>query len=253
MLCHIILLQSKSVCRASLSAMMQSNRKVIKAFAATIALVILLAGNAAFAAQSPSSVSAANYYEMKPSPWYVSLGVKGYQQTTDFTCAPAAVMSLLHWYKLLPQKDLNAQTEMRIAQEMGTRDLKSPQPGTTTTEIVNWLEHNGFAVVSGQDGSLELLRSYLNKGIPVLVEWIDWGGHWVVATGYHAAYESPSKGPDTIFFADPASRWANPNNPDGISSFNAWRFRDMWFDAQYLNPGKITRNVYIVAVPRQTR
>ena len=190
---------------------------------------------------------------MKPSPWYVSLGVKGYQQTTDFTCAPAAVMSLLHWYKLLPQKDLNAQTEMRIAQEMGTRDLKSPQPGTTTTEIVNWLEHNGFAVVSGQDGSLELLRSYLNKGIPVLVEWIDWGGHWVVATGYHAAYESPSKGPDTIFFADPASRWANPNNPDGISSFNAWRFRDMWFDAQYLNPGKITRNVYIVAVPRQTR
>ena len=253
MLCHIILLQSKSVCRASLSAMMQSNRKVIKAFAATIALVILLAGNAAFAAQSPSSVSAANYYEMKPSPWYVSLGVKGYQQTTDFTCAPAAVMSLLHWYKLLPQKDLNAQTEMRIAQEMGTRDLKSPQPGTTTTEIVNWLERNGFAVVSGQDGSLELLRSYLNKGIPVLVEWIDWGGHWVVATGYHAAYESPSKGPDTIFFADPASRWANPNNPDGISSFNAWRFRDMWFDAQYLNPGKITRNVYIVAVPRQTR
>ena len=233
--------------------MMQSNSKVIKAFAATIALVILLAGNAAFAAQSPSSVSAANYYEMKPSPWYVSLGVKGYQQTTDFTCAPAAVMSLLHWYKLLPQKDLNAQTEMRIAQEMGTRDLKSPQPGTTTTEIVNWLEHNGFAVVSGQDGSLELLRSYLNKGIPVLVEWIDWGGHWVVATGYHAAYESPSKGPDTIFFADPASRWANPNNPDGISSFNAWRFRDMWFDAQYLNPGKITRNVYIVAVPRQTR
>ena len=253
MLCHIILLQSKSVCRASLSAMMQSNSKVIKAFAATIALVILLAGNSAFAAQSPSSVSAANYYEMKPSPWYVSLGVKGYQQTTDFTCAPAAVMSLLHWYKLLPQKDLNAQTEMRIAQEMGTRDLKSPQPGTTTTEIVNWLEHNGFAVVSGQDGSLELLRSYLNKGIPVLVEWIDWGGHWVVATGYHAAYESPSKGPDTIFFADPASRWANPNNPDGISSFNAWRFRDMWFDAQYLNPGKITRNVYIVAVPRQTR
>ena len=233
--------------------MMQSNRKVIKAFAATIALVILLAGNAAFAAQSPSSVSAANYYEMKPSPWYVSLGVKGYQQTTDFTCAPAAVMSLLHWYKLLPQKDLNAQTEMRIAQEMGTRDLKSPQPGTTTTEIVNWLEHNGFAVVSGQDGSLELLRSYLNKGIPVLVEWIDWGGHWVVATGYHAAYESPSKGPDTIFFADPASHWSNPNNPDGISSFNAWRFRDMWFDVQYLNPGQITRNVYIVAVPKVLR
>jgi hypothetical protein len=211
----------------------------------------MMAGGVVLAAAPPSSVSAANYYEMKPNPWYVSLGVKGYQQTTDYTCAPAAVMSLLHWYKLLPEQELTAQTEMRIAREMGTRDMKSPQPGTTTEEMVTWLESNGFIVLTGQDGTLGLLRGYLNKGIPVLVEWIDWGGHWVVATGYYAAYESPAKGPDTIFFADPASHWGNPNNPDGISSFNAWRFRDMWFDAQYLNPGKITRNVYIVAVPRK--
>ena len=216
----------------------------------SLILIVIMTGGVVFAAP-PSSVSAANYYEMKPSPWYVSLGVKGYQQTTDYTCAPAAVMSLLHWYKLLPDKELNAQTEMRIAREMGTRDMQSPQPGTTTEEIVKWLDSNGFVVLAGQDGTVELVRSYLNKGIPVLVEWIDWGGHWVVATGYHAAYESPAKGPDTIFFADPASHWGNPNNPDGISSFNAWRFRDMWFDAQYLNPGKITRNVYIVAVPRK--
>ena len=47
-----------------------------------------------FAKPLPSSVGAANYYEMKPSPYYVSLGVKGYQQTTDYTCGPAAVMSL---------------------------------------------------------------------------------------------------------------------------------------------------------------
>ena len=218
----------------------------------SLILIVIMTGGVVFAAP-PSSVSAANYYEMKPSPWYVSLGVRGYQQTTDYTCAPAAVMSLLHWYKLLPAQELTAQTEMRIAREMGTRDMQSPQPGTTTEEIVKWLDSNGFVVLAGQDGTVELVRSYLNKGIPVLVEWIDWGGHWVVATGYHAAYESPAKGPDTIFFADPASHWSNPNNPDGISSFNAWRFRDMWFDVQYLNPGQITRNVYIVAVPKVLR
>jgi hypothetical protein len=200
---------------------------------------------------APNSVSAANYYEMTPNPWYVSLGVKGFQQTTDYTCGPAAVMSLMRWYNLLGDKDLTAKTELRIAGEMGTGDMNSPRPGTNREQMVNWLEKNGFVVASGEDGSLELVRSYLNKGTPVLVEWIDWGGHWVVATGYHAAYESPTKGPDTIFFADPAAHWANPNNPDGISSFNAWRFRDMWFDAQYLNPGKITRNIYIIAVPRK--
>ena len=217
----------------------------------SLALAVLISGGAS-AAPQPSSVSAANYYEMKPNPWFVSLGVKGFQQTTEYTCGPAAVMSLLHWYKLLSDKELNAETELRIAREMGTGDMKSPRPGTTTEQMVSWLEQNGFEAVSGHDGSLELVRRYLNKGIPVLVEWIDWGGHWVVATGYHAAYESPAKGPDTIFFADPSSHWANPNNPDGISSFNAWRFRDMWFDVQYLSPGKISRNVYIIAIPKST-
>ena len=220
----------------------------------TVGLILLLFGaSGVLAAPLPSSVSAANYYDMTPNPWYVSLGVKGFQQTTAYTCGPAAVMSLMHWYKLLDKSEMNAATELRIASEMGTGDMKSPRPGTTTEQMVHWLEQNGFVVASGEDGSLELLRGYMNKGIPVLVEWIDWGGHWVVATGYHAAYESPAKGPDTIFFADPSSHWANPNNPDGISSFNAWRFRDMWFDIQYLNPGHITRNVYIIAVPRKTK
>jgi hypothetical protein len=216
-----------------------------------VTLSLLLVCSSAVAAPAPSSVSAANYYDMKPNSWYVSLGVKGYQQTADHTCGPAAVMSLLRWYGLLTDAEMNAATELRIAAEMGTRDMKSSQPGTTTQEIVHWLHKNGFRATSGEDGSLELLRSYLGKNIPVLVEWIDWGGHWVVATGYHAAYDSPEKRPDTIFFADPAAHWSNPNNPEGISSFNAWRFRDMWFDAQYLNPGRLTRNVYIVAVPRQ--
>ena len=202
---------------------------------------------------APSSVSAANYYEMKPSPWYVSLGVRGYQQTTEHTCGPAAIMSLLHWYGLLADSELNAATELRIAQEMGTGDKQSSRPGTSVAQMASWLERNGFRVASGEDGSLELLRGYMKKRIPVLVEWIDWGGHWVVATGYHAAYESPARGPDTIFFADPASHWANPENPDGISSFNAWRFRDMWLDVQYLNPGSITRQVYIIAVPAKAK
>ena len=226
---------------------------IIKALVCVVLFLSMHNAGVVLGARSYSSVSAANYYEMKPNPWYVSLGVKGYQQTNDATCGPAAVMSLMRWYKILGDKELTAETELRIAREMGTGDMKSPRPGTTAEQMVRWLEQNGFVVVSGENGSLEMLRDYLRKGIPVLVEWIDWGGHWVVVTGYHAAFESPEKGPDTIFFADPSSHWANPNNPDGISSFNAWRFRDMWFDAKYLNPGRITSNVYIIAVPRKQK
>lgn len=201
--------------------------------------------------QLPSSVGAANYYEMKPNPYYTSLGIKGYQQTTDYTCGPAAVMSLLRWYGKLPASDMTPTTEMRIAAEMGTGSMNSPRPGTNQKQIVDWLNANGFYATAGENGSLEMIRANLKQGIPVLVEWIDWGGHWVVATGYYADSESPSKGADTIFFADPAVHWTTPLNPDGISSFNAWRFRDMWFDVQYLDPGKIVKNVYIIAIPKK--
>ncbi|SMC97619.1 peptidase C39 family protein [Sporomusa malonica] len=201
----------------------------------------------------PNSTGAANYYEMIPNQYYLSLGVKGYQQTTDYTCGPAAVMSLLHWYKVLNDQSMNQATEMLIAKEMGTGDIDSKYPGTTPQQMESWLKKNGFEVRLGYNGTLEMLRENLKQGIPTLIEWIDWGGHWVVVTGYYAAYESPEKGVDTIFFADPAVHWTTVNNPDGISSFNAWRFRDMWFDAQYIKPGHLVKNIYIVAVPRKTQ
>lgn len=211
-------------------------------------LALFLLTQPALAQALPSSVGAANYYEMKPNPYYVSLGVKGYQQTTDYTCGPAAVMSLMRWYNMLNDTDLNPNTEMRIAAEMGTGDVNSDHPGTTTQQMTGWLQTHGFTVISGENGTLEMIRGNLRKGVPVLIEWIDWGGHWVVATGYYAESEAPSKGADTIFFADPAVHWTSPNNPEGVSSFNAWRFRDMWFDAQYFRPGHLVKNIYIIAV-----
>lgn len=203
------------------------------------------------ASAMPSSLGAANYYEMSNNPFYLSLGVKGYQQTTDYTCGPAAVMSLMRWYGLLNDQQMNHDLEMRIALEMGTGNITSKHPGTTPQQIENWLRKNGFTVTLGYNGTLDMLRENLQKGIPTIVEWIDWGGHWVVVTGYYAASESPAEGVDTIFFADPAVHWYSVNNPEGISSFSALRFRDMWFDAQYFKPGQLVRNIYIVAIPKK--
>ena len=207
---------------------------------------------AAEAALPPlSSTGAANYYEMKPNPYYITLGVKGYQQSTDYTCGPAAAMSLLRWHNILSDQSMNQITEMLIAKGMGTGDIHAKHPGTTPQQMATWFKQNGFEVTLGYNGTLEMLRENLKQGIPTLVEWIDWGGHWVIVTGYYAGHEAPEKGVDTIFFADPAVHWTTVNNPDGISSFNAWRFRDMWFDAQYFKPGQLVRNVYIVAVPKK--
>lgn len=197
----------------------------------------------------PSSLGAANYYELKPSEYFVSLGVKGYQQTTTYTCGPAAAMSLLRWYNVLSDADLNSTTEMRIAQEMNTGSPDSSHPGTMAPKIVEFLEKNGFDATWGLNGSLEMIRDNLKKGIPTIVEWSDWGGHWVVVTGYYAGSQAPEKGHDTIFFADSGTHWINVNNPSGITSFNADRFYYMWYDALYSD--KISKGVYVTAVPHK--
>ncbi|MDD4448321.1 MAG: hypothetical protein PHN61_11675, partial [Methanothrix sp.] len=47
-----------------------------------------------------------------------------YQQTTDYTCGPAALLSLAKFYGC-SDITYDAKTEMKIAHELGTRDMNS--------------------------------------------------------------------------------------------------------------------------------
>ena len=117
--------------------------------------------------------------------------LKGYQQTTEYTCGPAALLSVAQFYKL-PGITANALTEMQISRDVGTRDpatLKpGERPGTTPPEMVAWLEKNGLVAAlsfenKGDRSALKQLRENIRRGVPTIVEWIDIAGHWVVAVG----------------------------------------------------------------------
>jgi Papain-like cysteine protease AvrRpt2 len=174
------------------------------------------------------------------------LPVQGYQQTEDYTCGPAAVMSLMRFYSLLADDQMNKKTELQIAQEMGT----SKKNGSSPQKMSHWLKTHGFEVKTGVNGTLPMLRQNLSKGIPTLVEWIDWGGHWVIVTGYIVA-EKSSHEKDTIIFADPNARYDNQNTQQGLTTFNPDRFEAMWFDAQFIKPGHLVKGVYIIALPKK--
>jgi len=132
--------------------------------------------------------------------------LKAYQQTTDYTCGPAALLSLAKFYGL-PDVEEDARTEMQIARELGTRDLNSSRPGTKPQEMVAWLEKNGFNVQlefedKGDSTALQRLRDNIRQGIPTLVEWIDLSGHWAIAIGYD--YRNASDPwDDVLILADP--------------------------------------------------
>jgi len=191
--------------------------------------------------------SIAKFYGLPSSKNLIMLGVKGYQQTTDFTCGPASVMSLMSYYGMLKEDELNNKTELRIAKEMGGANPNGVDP----QKMVLWLKKNGFEVRSGENGTLEMLRDNLKNGTPVIVEWIDWGGHWVVVTGYDIEDKVYQGGKDSLFFADPAVHFNNVKYINGLSVFNPYRFESMWFDARLFNPGHLVRGIYIIAIPNK--
>jgi len=175
-------------------------------------------------------------------------GLKGYQQTTYYTCGPAALLALAKFYRV-PGIEENEETEMRIAREMGTRDMNSTQPGTKPEEMLGWLRDHGFDARieyedKGDGSALERLRENLRSGIPTLVEWIDLGGHWEIAVGYDYRNES-DPWDDVLIFADPFDRYDDCQ--DGYSFVNANRFYWMWFDALYFD--NLTWRTMITARP----
>ncbi len=185
----------------------------------------------------PDNPESSNYYVLNikddPSPGKTLLNFNSYQQTTEYTCGPAAVLSLMHYFG-------KEGDEMTIAGEMGT----SPLTGTTPEQMTTWLNNHGFTASWQEEGSLEMLRANLANNVPTLVEWSDWGGHWVMVIGYDTR-NTDDLMDDVIIFADPYDR--HDDNMDGITWFNAERFYYMWYDALLF--GKVMRRIYIYATP----
>lgn len=170
--------------------------------------------SAASAATQPASASAS-----------VLLSLRAFQQTTDYTCGPACVVTLPRYYG----RDGD---EMQIAKETGTNS----DTGTTPQAMASWFQKHGFRVTWGENGSLEMLRGNLARRVPTLVEWIDWGGHWDVVVGYDTRGTS-APDDDLIYFADPSD--CTDGKVDRLNSFNRidlllQRSRTPSFDSTHL-------------------
>jgi len=201
-------------------------------------------GNVTYGLDNPS-LPPPQYYTgidfdtLKSNDHLTVIPLKSYrQQVTNYTCGPVASMTVLSYYGMpLPNTDAE---EIAVAREMNTS-----KNGTTPVQIVSWFKNRGWNATWGTGGTYQMLRSNLDAGIPTMVEWITWGGHWVVVTGYD------TRGTDTIWddvitFADSAD--CADDRVDGVTYANYGQFDGMWFDAHYFPPGMQNR-VYVVAVP----
>lgn len=216
---------------------------VIAAVAAAAANALRMRPRAAPPAQT--SIGEANFFDLDPSsPAFADLGVTGWQQTTDYTCGPSSVMSIMRFYGVLNASQMTHETEMAFAKGMGTRS----DNGTDPILMAAWLQSVRFGSAWAQGGNISLVRDFLARGQPIVVLWSDWGGHYVASTGYYAGSGDYNDGLDTVFFADPAAHFQNVNNTRGVTGFVSDRMESMWFN---LNSGiRTTFGVYVTMVPQ---
>ena len=102
------------------------------------------------------------------------------QQVTNYSCGAVAAMTVLSYYGM-PVNNTDAE-EIRVAHEIYPG--VSETTGLNPEQVAAWLSWQGMNSTWGTGGSRAMLVGNLKNGVPTMVEWMDWGGHWVVVTGY---------------------------------------------------------------------
>lgn len=168
------------------------------------------------------------------------------QQSTHYSCGPVAAAMVV---ENLNGKDLHK--ELEIAEIMGTSTTK----GTTIHGMVKYFQKINWNVESNLDkGSpkdydafLKFVKEHLQTNTPIIVENIDWGGHWRVIIGYDSMGTKHS-GDDVLILADPFD--TSDHLQDGYNIISAERFYYMWFDHQLFKPSEQDK-LWLAAKPKK--
>lgn len=179
---------------------------------------------------------------------------KTMQQTSEWSCGVASALMVLDYYHALG--DYNEET---LAQ-MRSNGLK-PE-ATSLADIIQIFDTvGGFHLESTYDYpgdkiyefmSLDKIREYLSQGIPVIVGWNDWGGHWQVIIGYDTM-GTETQQDDVLIMAD--SYDTTDHNQDGYGIYPADRFFDNWtmYDFFTKNYGIDERDMLFLAASPTSR
>ncbi len=163
------------------------------------------------------------------------------QQVTNYSCGAVAAMTVMDYYG----RPVNNTDDEEILLAHDINPNISEKTGINPEQMTAWFNRNGWNATWHTGGSREMLLDNLKAGTPTIVEWIDWGGHWVVVVGYDTR-GTETVWDDVIIFADSVD--CHDDRVDGITYANYGEFDAMWFDAHYFPQGMQDR-VYVVAVP----
>lgn len=144
------------------------------------------------------------------------------QQTSEWSCGVTCVLMAMNYYDMLGEHDEYSLALLRPQQDT---------PGATTLgqAIAIFDAVGGFELETtldyGEDVytvfDFDFIQEHLAAGIPILVCWNDWGGHWQIIIGYDTMGTEATLD-DVLIMADPYD--TTDHNQDGYGVYGAERF-----------------------------
>ena len=169
-----------------------------------------------------------------------------YQQTTEYTCGAACSLMVLNWF------GKSRYHEMLVGQLIES----IPGKGSTVGNIADFFDLIGWEVDYHADTELrfqepEDFERYVIDSIDnhtsVLVDWVDWAGHWQVIIGIDTC---GTEGPydDVLIFADPYD--VTNHFQDGYYTFPLARFFYMWREGPCAQKKEPYQQPFVTARPK---
>lgn len=175
-----------------------------------------------------------NFYHMKSEDLNDGVLLEkfpAFQQETEQTCAPACVRMVLAYYGNTSFSEEELARECKtLPFPIGTR-LKPVvecfnRLGFQTYSSIESQKDNNGLTFSNYEQFRDFVRSSLKRGEPIIVENVDYGGHYKVIIGFDKLSEDVQH--DILIFADPYDSYDGVR--EGYNYFPAERFFYMWFD-----------------------
>ena len=188
-----------------------------------------------------------DYYNMaSEGSLHILSNFETYQQTTEYTCGPASAHMVLNWF----DGDIEKYDEMTIADITGCK----PNTGVLADGLVKVFDELGWDYQVNAKGEYyyETLEDFeadviknIDAGVPMMIAWTDWDGHWEVIIGIDTMQEDNSSD-DVLIVADPYD--TSDHYQDGYYVIPAERFYYMWNN---VFPGDGLAQSFIIAQPAE--
>ncbi len=192
---------------------------------------------------------AINYYDGTDLPETLLLldHFKTYQQSSERSCGGCCVLMTVNYLtgEEIGEDVLDKEMDIRYVDNV----REDGSYGATTASIVEALKSRGFEVQSSVDTQDEdgysfleeeelaaFIKKQLSEGKPIIMESVEWGGHWMVLIGYDDMGTPDVMLDDVLVFAD--SYDTSDHLQDGYYTINFERYVSQWFDHQVLGPNE---------------